>query len=201
MKGVIFKAFEQFVVHGWGEEFYEQLVDATPAAGAGAFVGPGTYPDEVLVAMLTTAAQRLDLPLDVALRQFGRFAFAQLARSLPGCLDGHRHPLTLLRVVDTIIHVEVKKLHPEAAIPRVLVDAHGGDDATLRYESPRRLCPLLLGLVEGAGNAFGYEITNEHPVCMSRGADHCRFELHFRRRPDGATAATDGAVERTGSAC
>lgn len=191
MKGVIFKAFEKFVVANWGDEFYEALIDATPSAGRGAFVGPGTYPDEVLVALLTTAVQKLGVEPAVALRSLGQFAFAQLAGGLPGCMKGHEHPLTFLESIDSIIHVEVRKLYPEARTPRILVERRG-DGARLVYDSPRRLCPLVLGLAEGACAAFGYELLHEHVLCVHRGDASCEWDLLFRLE--------EGARERDAAA-
>lgn len=185
MKGVIFKAFEKFVIANWGDAFFEELIDATPAAGRGAFVGPGTYPDEVLVALLTTAVQKLGVAPEVALRSLGRFAFAELAAGLPGCTQGHVHPLTFLESIESIIHVEVRKLYPEARTPRILVERRG-EAVRLVYESARRLCPLMIGLVEGACAAFGHDVQHEHVQCVHRGDARCEWNLVFQQQEVGS---------------
>ncbi len=139
MKGIIFKAFEDFVVANFGDEFYEQVLDDTPSAAPGVFVGPGTYPDAVLLALVQTAVQRAGISLEQALTAFGRFAFARLAATAPACVSGHAHPISLLQSIDSIIHIEVKKLYPEAVTPRIQVVQLADDRAQLCYHSERRL--------------------------------------------------------------
>lgn len=194
MKGVIFKAFEKFVVAECGDEFFEELLAATPAAGDGVFVGPGTYPDAVLVALLQTAVERLGVPADELLRRLGRFSFGVLAAGLPGCMDGHRHPLTFLEGLERVIHREVRKLYPEAITPRIEV-ARTAAGARLRYESDRGLCALLVGLLEGACAAFEHEVVHTHDKCIHRGDACCEFELTFQPKevPGGRRAAATQA--------
>lgn len=179
MKGIIFKAFEGFVTETWGEDFFERLLETARPGSAGAYVSPGTYPDEELYALVAAAVDRLDIPLDAALQAFGRYAFGALAASMPGLLRTVPDAPTLLRMVDGVIHVEVRKLYPQAATPRILFEPSGPRGGRVVYESPRRLCPLLVGLMVGLGDHYGTPLDYRETACTRQGAEHCEFEVKF----------------------
>ena len=188
MKGIIFDVFEKFVQANWGADFFEEVLEATELETQEPFVGPGTYPDADLFALVSTAIERLGVSLDDALQLFGHFAFAHLAQTLPGGVSAYEHPADLLAAVDSIIHVEVRKLYPDAQTPKVEVSDRDGDSLVLSYESRRQLCPLLLGLLEGAAEHFGFAVEHEPLHCMRDGASECAFQVRF----DEVPAQVDG---------
>jgi predicted hydrocarbon binding protein len=55
----------------------------------------------------------------------------------------------------------------------------GEDGLEILYTSPRRLCVLLRGLVEGTGRIYDETIHVEEPECMHRGDAACRVVLTF----------------------
>ena len=92
MKGVIFVIFEDFVTETWGAETFEDLLDACPAAASEPFVSPKTYPDELMVTMLTAACEKLSVTPAEALRAFGKFAFGGLTKRYPAFPEGVEQP-------------------------------------------------------------------------------------------------------------
>ena len=61
MKGIIFTTFEAFITDSFGADVYEDILDDTELITTEPFVGPGTYPEADLVALLTTAVQKLGI--------------------------------------------------------------------------------------------------------------------------------------------
>lgn len=178
MKGVVFNIFEDFVSEGWGEEAYESLLDACPLHSDGVFVGPATYPDADLLALVTLACQRFGVEPPDALRAFGRFMFGQLVEKFPAFVEGHDTKSFLMSVHD-VIHVEVRKLFPEAVTPSFHYEDPGPDALVIHYTSERRLCFLMEGLLAGAAVHFGTALTLEQRGCMHEGAESCHFDLRF----------------------
>ena len=181
MKGVIFNYFEEFVVEHWGDDFYEDLLGSCELITKEPFVGPGTYPDEDLLALLGLATQRLNVEVSDALRMFGRWLFPRLLDGYPDSLAFVDHPAAFLSLVDRVIHVEVRKLHPEARTPTVELEALDSGDHLLHYRSERKLCALAEGLLQGVGDRFGYQIQAEHRTCMNDGAERCTLVLQMQR--------------------
>jgi hypothetical protein len=53
------------------------------------------------------------------------------------------------------------------------------DELTLIYDSPRKLCPVLMGAIEGAAERYGEQVHVIEQTCMKRGDLVCRFEARF----------------------
>ena len=78
-----------------------------------------------------------------------------------------------------MIHVEVKKLFPEAEPPKITFVDPAPNELILTYRSRRRLCSLMAGLLEGAAAFFGTPLEYLETKCTSQGADACEFHLTF----------------------
>ena len=149
MKGVIFKHLESFVCETFGMEFFEELLEGTTLQTEGPFLGPGTYPDEDLLALVGTLLDRSGLELGDALFTFGRYLFDRLTEGYPEAVSSQPDLKTFLLTVESVIHVEVKKLFPGAITPKFEYDDPGGNRLVMRYFSERRLCPLFRGTAAG----------------------------------------------------
>ena len=60
-----------------------------------------------------------------------------------------------LERVENVIHVEVKKLYPDAELPSFECTREGPDRVVMVYRSPRRLSDLAAGLIEGCAEHYG----------------------------------------------
>ena len=59
MKGIIFNLPEEFVVETFGVDAYEEILAASELRTTDPVVGPGTYPDEDLLALVGKTVERL----------------------------------------------------------------------------------------------------------------------------------------------
>ena len=180
MKGIIFTHLESMVDSVMGAHAWQRVVAETELRTTeGYFVGPRNYPDEDLFALVATASRLSGTPVDELVHAFGRFLFAPLARAFPGFIRPEMTSKSFLMTVDRVIHIEVRKLHPDALLPTIRYEDPAGDRLILLYQSPRRLCQLAIGLIEGTAAHFHERVTCEHTRCMKQGSDHCRFECTF----------------------
>ncbi len=187
MKGVVFNLLEAFVVENWGEDTYWKLVDACSLETSdGVFVGPGTYPDADLFTMVTKASEMLEIPAVEAIRAFGKFSFPHLMEKGGPLVADVESAKELLKQVDSVIHVEVRKMYPGAVTPVFRFEDPAPDRLTLEYRSSRKLCPFVEGLIEAAGEHYDTNIEFDHGPCMHQGSDHCSFDLRFEERAKGA---------------
>ena len=181
MKGSIFKHFESFVCENFGQETFEEILEGVDLITDGPFLGPDNYPDEDLLAIVGATIDKLQIPLPDALRAFGKDLFGKLAAEAPVFLENVDDLKTFLQMVDGVIHVEVKKLSPEAYLPKLECIDTGEGTMTMKYMSERQLCQLFLGLVEGAAERFSTELGWDHTACTHEGAPECTFEFNFSK--------------------
>ncbi len=186
MKGVVFNLLEAFVVENWGEEAYESILDLCPLQTKEPFVGPGTYPDADLFTIATAAAERVGVPLPDALRAFGKFAFPHLVAKFPDYAKDASTAREFLLGVHSVIHVEVRKLMPEAVTPSFEYRDDDGSALTVRYQSSRKLCHFMEGLLDGLGAHYGTTLEHEQVCCMHDGAPHCDFRVRFVEQSEHA---------------
>lgn len=180
MKGIIFNFLESLIVEKFGDETMEEIYDeAEFSTDVPPFVGPETYPDADLFAMVALLSKKSGLAVDDLIYAFGRYMFPILADKYPGFLEGIESPVEFLETVNDVIHVEVKKLFEGAMPPMVVIEEAKRDRATLRYSSERKLCRLAEGLLDGVADHFGQRVSYSHRQCMLEGAETCVLDIEF----------------------
>ena len=159
MKGIIFNVTEKAVVELLGEDAWDDLLE--DAGLDGDYTALGTYADADLLALVTAAAAKTGHdPADVQ-RLVGRQALPHLVASIEDFLDPDLGVFDFLESVHSIIHVEVKKLDPNAQPPDVIPERISEDELRLTYRSERGLSPLAEGLILGAGDHYGEPVEIE----------------------------------------
>jgi len=179
LKGIIFNLLEDFIVEGWGAAKFERIFEQCPVQAQVPYVGPGTYPDAHLLAIVDRATAELGIETSVALRGFGRFAFPRLAERFSVFVREFQHPKPFLKTVHGIIHLEVQKVYANAEPPLITFQDPAPDRLVMHYTSRRKLCALFAGLVEGTGDYFKVPLTLAQTECSLEGAESCEFSLHF----------------------
>lgn len=178
MKGVVFNLLEEVVVRDFGEDVWDDLLDA--AGMDGAYTSLGSYPDADIEALVAAAGAKLSLSRGEVLRWFGRKAMPSLAKAYPAFFEPHRSARPFILGVNNIIHAEVRKLYTGADCPHF--NFRDGPDGALQmdYRSARRMCALAQGFIEGAADYYGEEIDFHHDRCTEHGDPHCSFSIAWR---------------------
>lgn len=186
MKGIIFNLLEDFLKENLGEERFEELIDGCSLKTREPFVGPGSYPDEDLFAIVGRAVEITGMTTAGALRAFGKFCIGELAEKYPIFFDKHHDAKAFLKTLDAIHSLEVKKLYADARPPEFVMEDPSPDRLIVRYISERKLCPLVEGLIEGVAGYYRCPITYRQRQCVLEGGKLCEFELAFE--PAGVVA-------------
>lgn len=178
MKGVVYNLLEACVTAEYGEDMWDQLLDA--AGLDGAYTSLGNYPDGDLVALVGAASEALHEPGDAIIRWFGRSSMPLLATRYPGFFAPHETTRSFVLALNGIIHPEVRKLYAGADVPIFSFDGSSDDMLVMGYRSDRRLCAFAEGLLQGAATHYGEQISIQQPHCMLRGDEHCTLEISTR---------------------
>ncbi len=146
----------------------------------GAYTAGGIYEDAELFSIVSIISHKSGIPEVDLVFAFGEFMFPAFKERYPELIDDDLPLLDFLATIDDVIHVEVKKLYPDAIPPAFDYLRHRDDQLELRYTSDRKLCRLAEGLIAGAAAHFKTDYDLEHHPCMHDGADYCGIHVTTR---------------------
>jgi len=187
MKGIIFNLLEDFLKENLGEERFEDLIEGCSLKTREPFVGPGSYPDEDLLAIVDRVVEVTGMTKAEALRAFGKFCIGSLARKYPLFFNRHHDAKAFIKTLNVLHSLEVKKLYADAKPPEFVMEDPSPGRLIMRYTSERKLCLLVEGLIEGVAAHYGAPIRHRQRQCMLEGAPFCEYELEFA--PAGVVAS------------
>ncbi|HEY1348491.1 MAG TPA: heme NO-binding domain-containing protein [Ktedonobacteraceae bacterium] len=182
MHGLIFVTWEKYLSERFGEALLRNYRTALGETAATSPLASRTYSDEVLLRGVDVACTLTALPVDTLLWEYGRYFMLNgltghlCAYLLTRARNGHELLLMMRQA-----HAQMRRL-PDGLTPPLFAYQAVSDsphDLAVLYDSPRRLCALLWGAIEGAAQRYGQRVQVVERSCMKQGAPVCRFELHF----------------------
>jgi len=175
MKGAVFIALNEMLEEQHGLATWLKVLELANVEGA--YTGTKNYADEELFALVSAVCKVLEAPQETVLRLFGHYLFHYLHKAHSVFAESQPDFFSFIDSIDGVIHVEVHKLDENANTPTISVERLDSRSALLTYSSPRKLCHLAEGLLQGAAEYFGIAISIEHLQCMHQGATECHLRL------------------------
>lgn len=177
MKGIVHNMLADMVEERFGLDAWDAILDK--AGSDGVFVATESYPDEDLMALVASASEVSGIEAHTLVYAFGQYMMPRFHESYPVFFKEGMRLRDFLESVDQVIHIEVRKLYPEANLPKF--DYENGEikRLTMLYRSPRKLCRLAEGLIDGAAAIFGESYHLQHDTCLHKGDDHCALVVGF----------------------
>ncbi len=157
MKGVAFTEFVELVEEKFGLDVIDQIFQEADLPSGGVYTSVGTYDHTEILTLVSLLSERTGLPVSDLVKAFGEHLFAKLALGSPHFLQGVESATDFMAIVEDTIHVEVRKLYPDAELPTLEFHQLGPGDIELRYESARPFADLAEGLIRGCAKHFGEE--------------------------------------------
>ena len=155
---MVFTHFLDFVTEQFGPEMADDIIEASALPSGGAYTSVGTYSHGEMVALVGALAARTGRPADGLVRAFGDRLSDTFAHDFP---EFFRRASTLFDFLESIeqhIHVEVRKLYPDAELPTFRTEERSPARLVLLYRSPRRMGHLSEGLITGSARQFGVDV-------------------------------------------
>lgn len=157
MKGVVFTEFLEFVGANYGPDTVDDIIDDSQVPSGGAYTAVGTYDHAEMVSLCTALASRTGTPAADLVRSFGCHLSGSFAKGYPAFFARSGNFFDFLESIEAHIHVEVRKLYPDAELPTFSVEQRTPTRLVLQYRSPRRMGHLAEGLILGSARQFGVE--------------------------------------------
>ena len=155
MKGVVFVELLEMAESTLGEAAVDAALDACPLSTGGAYTRVGAYPCSDLLAIVEALGARAGATPEELQRRFGHWMMAYFARTYPALFAERTDAFGMLEAVEGEVHVEVRKLYPDAELPRFRTERLGPGRLRMTYRSPRPLAAFCQGLIEACLDHFG----------------------------------------------
>ena len=162
MKGIVFTELLKMVEDAHGYDMVDTIIEKSDLPSGGVYTAVGTYDHTEAVSLVVNLSKETGAPVPDLLKAFGNHLFNVLAGAYPSFLEGAEDELDFLESVENYIHVEVRKLYPDAELPNfTCTRPHSDTQLHMIYESGRHLEDLCEGLIRGSLVHFKSEATIE----------------------------------------
>ncbi|MBD2847353.1 heme NO-binding domain-containing protein [Paenibacillus sp. IB182496] len=177
MKGVVFTSFIEMVEQKFSLEIADRVITGAQLPSGGSYTSVGTYDYREMLALVGQLSAATGLAEGALVRVFGEYLFRELVAMHPEFLQRNQGVFAFLEKVDSYIHVEVRKLYPDAELPRF--ESGYVDEATfyMEYRSSRPFADLAEGLIHGAIHYYGESIEVRREALDGEAPTAARFVL------------------------
>lgn len=170
MKGIVFTELLTMAEEVLGEEAVDEMLDGLDLSSGGVFTGVGFYPCSDLVAIVGALCPRTGQSAEALQKAFGGWMLGYFSRNYREVFDGKPGPLEMLESVHGEIHVEVRKLYPDAELPAFETQRPGPGHLRMTYHSERPLTAFCHGLIEACVAHYGARAQVDCTPSPPRGA-------------------------------
>jgi hypothetical protein len=177
MKGVVFTEFLEMVEDLFSPEMSDRIIEASDLQSGGVYTAVGTYDHNELLQLVTQLSTVTGIAVPHLLHTFGKHLFGRFVVGYPQFFEGVKSTFAFLEHIEDYIHVEVRKLYPNADLPSFEYATSEPRRLTMIYRSTRPFADLAEGLISGCIEHFGEQIAIQRED-LSDGQGTCaRFSL------------------------
>lgn len=177
MKGIVFTEFLELVEEKFGLEVADRILQASALPSGGVYTSVGTYDHNELVQLVGQLSAVVGVAIPGLLHTFGEYLFSRFVVAYPRFFEGVDTAFRFLIQIENHIHVEVRKLYPEAELPRFECHSPAPDRLEMTYRSPRPFADFAEGLIMGCAKHFGERINIEREDLPTMNGTTARFIL------------------------
>lgn len=179
MKGIINKGIQEMVEKKFGAEAW-QKVKSLAGCEEPFFAISNDYPDKMTVDLVKAASEVSGLSMGTVMIEYGKFMVPNTLKEQYQTyykLAGSS-PLEFLLNMDRV-HEHVTKSIVSAVPPKFEYEELPDGRLLMKYQSKRKLCAVLHGLILGVGILFNQELQVQETACMHKGDSQCVMEATF----------------------
>jgi hypothetical protein len=147
MKGIVFTEFLDLVENKFGLEMVDTIISQSKLPSEGIYTSIGTYRFSEMLSLLKNLSAHTNISIDNLLLVYGEHFFSVVEKSYPDLLASYKNPIEMLSSIENHIHIEVRKIYPEAELPEFIVEEKTDNFLIMIYKSSRAMHQFGLGLM------------------------------------------------------
>ncbi len=154
MKGMVFTEFLEWVEATSSPALADRIITAADLPNDGAYTSVGHYDHAELDRLVEALAAETSAPTAELMGALGAHLAGRFASAFPALFEAQPGALAFLAKGDDHIQAEVRRLYPDAELPRLEVLSSRGDALELRAHTPHQWVDLAVGLITGVGQHY-----------------------------------------------
>ena len=147
MKGIIFTEFLDLVEDKFGLEMVDKILNESDLESNGVYTAVGTYSFSEMLQLLQILSTLTEISIDDLLLVYAEHFFSVIEDSYSGLLATYKDPIEMLSSIENHIHIEVRKIYPDAKLPTFVVEEKTKNLLVMIYKSSRAMHYFGLGLM------------------------------------------------------
>lgn len=177
MKGIVFSEFIEMVEEQFSPDVADRMIEAAHLPSGGAYTAVGTYSHEEMLSLITELSRLTEVPVAQLVHAYGRHLFRRFTALYPAFFDGVPTAFDFLASIENHVHLEVRKLYPDAELPRFDTPEADARHMVMVYESRRPFAALAGGLIEGCLAHYGEAAEVTTTDLSEPGLTRVRFDI------------------------
>jgi len=178
MKGIIFTEFLEMVEKKFSPDMADKIIEASKNLSTdGAYTAVGTYHHSELIELVSHLSEEVDVDVPMLVEAFGKFLFERFVVLYPNFFTEDQTTFGFLDLIENHVHVEVKKLYPDAELPTFDTTLFNENHLEMIYQSKRPFAPVAYGLMQGCIDHYKENITIEREDLSGGENKHVKFTL------------------------
>jgi hypothetical protein len=177
MKGIIFTEFLEMVEQRFSAQAVEQMISAAQLPSGGAYTSVGKYDHGEIWSLVCELSKVCDTSVPDLFKVYGEYLFSRLAAGYTKLMTGMGCAFDVLQSLDGVIHGEVRRLYPDAELPRFDVIERSADRLVLVYSSKRHFADLAEGLIRGCLRHFNESAVITREQLSTEEGSRVRFSV------------------------
>ena len=177
MKGIVFTEFLEMVEDKFSPEITDKIIEASELSTDGAYTSVGTYHHSELIKLIGNLSNETDIDIPLLIETFGKYLFGRFVVLYPAFFEENQTTFGFLQLIENHVHVEVKKLYPDAELPSFNTTLINDNKLEMIYESKRPFAPLAHGLMLGCIDYYNEDMNIETEDLSGGENRHVKFTL------------------------
>jgi len=143
----------------FGANMVDDIIDECTLETGGSYTSVGTYHHTELLSLVGALGAKTKIPVKDLVYVYGHHLFSRFHAIMPHFFDGKTNAFDFLKSVHGYIHVEVKKLYPDAQLPEFKTTLVDDQTLVMTYISKCPFADFAAGLMAGCIDFYQEKIT------------------------------------------
>ena len=161
MKGIVFTELIDMVEATFGVDMMDDVFDDCELESGGAYTAVGTYDHTELLEIVGVLSKHSNIPVKELVFKYGHHLFSRFYELMPVFFEKPNDAFEFLESVHGYIHVEVKKLYPDASLPSFDTVRESNNTLVMTYKSQCPFADFAHGLMQGCVDFYKENIVIE----------------------------------------